>query len=220
MKRKQMWILGGGLAVLVIGGLSIAGMRDKGIAVQVATVGRENLQAKVSANGKIQAVTKADISANVMGQVTRLAVKEGDRVHKGQFLHGDRPPQRPGQRRAMQANLQAGPVRPDLRLGQPRPGPLRLRPGQGQPQRRHHLRGGLRAGQDRLRHRPSRRGDRPPPHGPGQGQREPVPCGPRLLHHHRAHGWRRDRPPHRAGRDRRARHPEPAPAPCCSPSPT
>jgi HlyD family secretion protein len=107
MKRKQMWILGGGLAVLVIGGLSIAGMRDKGIAVQVATVGRENLQAKVSANGKVQAVTKADISASIMGQVTRLAVKEGDRVHKGQFLMEIDPRSARANADAMQANLHA-----------------------------------------------------------------------------------------------------------------
>lgn len=86
MKRKQLWILGGGLAVVVIGGLSLAGMKDKGIPVQVATIGKENLQSKVSANGKVQAVKKVDISANVMGQVTKLAVKEGDPVKAGAFL--------------------------------------------------------------------------------------------------------------------------------------
>ncbi|MDP1831754.1 MAG: efflux RND transporter periplasmic adaptor subunit [Geothrix sp.] len=86
MKRKQWWILGGGLTVLLIGGLSLAGLKDKGIGVQVATVGRENLQSKVSANGKVQAVKKVDISANVMGQVTKLAVKEGDAVKAGAFL--------------------------------------------------------------------------------------------------------------------------------------
>ncbi|BDU69989.1 RND transporter [Geothrix oryzae] len=107
MKRKKLWILGGGLAVVLIGGLSLAGMRDKGIGVQVATVGRENLQSKVSANGKVQAVTKADISANVMGQVTRLAVKEGDRVSKGQFLMEIDPRSARANADAMQANLQA-----------------------------------------------------------------------------------------------------------------
>jgi HlyD family secretion protein len=86
MKRKKLWILGGGLAVILIGGLSVASMGEKGLAVQVATVGRENLQSKVSANGKVQAVKKVDISANVMGQVTRLAVKEGDPVKAGAFL--------------------------------------------------------------------------------------------------------------------------------------
>ena len=107
MKRKQLWIIGGGLAVVLIGGLSLAGMRDKGLAVQIATVGRENLQSKVSANGKIQAVTKADISASIMGQVTRLAVKEGDRVKKGQFLMEIDPRSARANADAMQANLQA-----------------------------------------------------------------------------------------------------------------
>jgi HlyD family secretion protein len=107
MKRKKLWILGGGLAVVLVGGLSIAGMQEKGLAVQVATVGRDDLQSKVSANGKIQAVTKADISANVMGQVTQLAVKEGDRVTKGQFLMEIDPRSARANTDAMQANLQA-----------------------------------------------------------------------------------------------------------------
>jgi HlyD family secretion protein len=107
MKRKKLWILGGGLAIVLIGGLSVASMQDKGIAVQAAPVGRENLQSKVSANGKVQAVTKADISANVMGQVTRLAVKEGDRVKKGDFLMEIDPRNARANADAMQANLQA-----------------------------------------------------------------------------------------------------------------
>lgn len=107
MKRKQLWILGGGLAVVLVGGLSVAGMQDKGLAVQIATVGRESLQSKVSANGKVQAVTKADISANVMGQVTRLAVKEGDRVSKGQFLMEIDPRSARANADAMRASLQA-----------------------------------------------------------------------------------------------------------------
>ncbi|MBK8572883.1 MAG: efflux RND transporter periplasmic adaptor subunit [Geothrix sp.] len=107
MKRKQLWILGGGLAVVLVGGVAIAGMQEKGLAVQVAKVGRENLQSKVSANGKIQAVTKADISANVMGQVTKLAVKEGDLVKKGQFLMEIDPRSAKANTEAMQANLQA-----------------------------------------------------------------------------------------------------------------
>ncbi len=107
MKRKKLWIFAGGLVVLLVAGLSIASMQDKGMAVQVATVGRENLQSKVSANGKVQAVTKADISANVMGQVTRLAVKEGDRVTRGQFLMEIDPRSARANADAMQANLQA-----------------------------------------------------------------------------------------------------------------
>ncbi|HEY6928516.1 MAG TPA: efflux RND transporter periplasmic adaptor subunit, partial [Thermoanaerobaculia bacterium] len=49
-------------------------------------VEKVDLLAKVTANGKIQARRKVDLSALVMGQITNLAVSEGDRVQKGQFL--------------------------------------------------------------------------------------------------------------------------------------
>ncbi len=107
MKRKKLLILGGGLSLLLVLGLSLSGMRNKGIPVQVAKVGREDIQAKVSANGTIQAVTKADISANVMGQVTRVAVHEGDVVKKGQFLMEIDPRNAQANADAMRANLEA-----------------------------------------------------------------------------------------------------------------
>jgi len=86
MTRKQkIWIACATTVLLALVALG-ATRGDKGEPVQVATVAREDIQSKVSANGKIQAVKKVDISANVMGQVTRLAVKEGDRVKAGDFL--------------------------------------------------------------------------------------------------------------------------------------
>ncbi len=84
VKRRWLWIGGGLLVLLVVGGVALK--KDKGPGVQVAQVARETITAKVSANGKIQAVKKVDISANIMGQVTRLAVKEGDLVKAGAFL--------------------------------------------------------------------------------------------------------------------------------------
>ena len=69
MKRKNIWLLGGGvLLAVIIGGAAMRG--DQGQPVQVAAVARETITAKVSANGKVQAVAKVDISANLMGQVT------------------------------------------------------------------------------------------------------------------------------------------------------
>jgi len=84
VKRRWFWVGGGLLALLVVGGVALK--KDSGPGVQVAQVARETITAKVSANGKIQAVKKVDISANIMGQVTRLAVKEGDAVKAGAFL--------------------------------------------------------------------------------------------------------------------------------------
>ncbi|MBK8726140.1 MAG: efflux RND transporter periplasmic adaptor subunit [Holophagaceae bacterium] len=86
MTRKKMALFGGGLLLILLVGIGIAKKGDQGVPVQAEAVGRENLVSKVSANGKVQAVKKVDISANMMGQVTRLAVKEGDPVKAGQFL--------------------------------------------------------------------------------------------------------------------------------------
>jgi HlyD family secretion protein len=83
--KYKVWIFGGAavVALIVVG---MAFRKDSGLVVTTSKVARESLVSKVSANGKVQAVRKADLSANVMGQVTRLAVNEGDVVRTGQFL--------------------------------------------------------------------------------------------------------------------------------------
>jgi HlyD family secretion protein len=106
MKRKNIWLLGGGvLLAVIIGGAAMRG--DQGQPVQVAAVARETITAKVSANGKVQAVAKVDISANLMGQVTRLAVKEGDLVKKGQFLMEIDPSRSRANTESLSANAEA-----------------------------------------------------------------------------------------------------------------
>jgi HlyD family secretion protein len=86
-RRKVLWVLG---SVVVLagagGGVAALNRGPKATAVQTAVVGREDLQAKVTANGKVQAQKKVEISATIPGQVTQLAVREGDVVKKGQFL--------------------------------------------------------------------------------------------------------------------------------------
>ncbi len=54
--------------------------------VQDAKVEQQDIVSKVTANGKIQAEKKVDLSALVMGQIVNLAVREGDHVKKGDFL--------------------------------------------------------------------------------------------------------------------------------------
>ncbi len=87
MKRKIVWSVVV-LVVLVgaIGGFAMSRRGPKPKGIQTAKVERQDLQAKVSANGKVQATKKVDISATVPGQVVQLAVREGDLVKKGQFL--------------------------------------------------------------------------------------------------------------------------------------
>ncbi len=54
--------------------------------VDVEVITRRDLKAIVSATGTIQPKLSVDMSASMMGRVTRLAVEEGDRVRTGQFL--------------------------------------------------------------------------------------------------------------------------------------
>ena len=60
--------------------------RHEGVTVNTEAIQKRNLEAIVSASGKIQPKRFVNISADTMGRVTDLAVNEGDRVTKGQFL--------------------------------------------------------------------------------------------------------------------------------------
>jgi HlyD family secretion protein len=86
MKRRRWWIVAGVVLVVAIVAVVLSRRGPRPAAVQVTVVGREDVQAKVTANGKVQAQKKVDISATIAGQVTHLAVEEGDVVKKGQFL--------------------------------------------------------------------------------------------------------------------------------------
>jgi HlyD family secretion protein len=59
---------------------------DTGTIVTVETIQKRDLEAIVSASGKIEPEKTVNVSAQTMGRVTRLAVREGDRVKAGQFL--------------------------------------------------------------------------------------------------------------------------------------
>lgn len=88
MSKRTKIILGLVGGVVVVGALTafIRG-RDKDVPrVTTAKVEKMDLVSKVTANGKIQARRKVDLSALVMGQIVNLAVKEGDKVKKGQLL--------------------------------------------------------------------------------------------------------------------------------------
>jgi HlyD family secretion protein len=84
-RKRLLWLVPLVLA-LAAGGWKLSRRGPKPAGVQTGTVARQDLQAKVTANGKIQAQRKVDISATVAGQITHLAVKEGDRVKKGDLL--------------------------------------------------------------------------------------------------------------------------------------
>jgi HlyD family secretion protein len=76
-----------GAVVLGFVAMGFIKRKDKDVArVTTAKVEKIDLVSKVTANGKIQARRKVDLSALVMGQIVNLAAKEGDKVQKGQLL--------------------------------------------------------------------------------------------------------------------------------------
>jgi HlyD family secretion protein len=88
MTRKKKWLLGVG-GVVVAGGLAYANMglnRPTGTAVTVEKIDARDLESIVSASGKIQPKRSVNISAETMGKVMNLHVREGDLVTKGQLL--------------------------------------------------------------------------------------------------------------------------------------
>ena len=89
MSRRAKWTLGLAI-VVVIGGslfaLTAAKKGNRATEVRLEPVSARDLVAAVTASGKIEAETKVDVSADITGRITRIAVKEGDLVKKGQFL--------------------------------------------------------------------------------------------------------------------------------------
>jgi len=81
-----------GVAVVAVAVVGLIGVnvvqskRKKAPAVTIEKVERTDLKSLVTATGKIEAQRKVDLSANVMGQIVNLAVREGDAVDKGAFL--------------------------------------------------------------------------------------------------------------------------------------
>jgi HlyD family secretion protein len=87
MTRKKV-LIGGGvlLVVAALVGANFYFKRTPGKTVNVEALKQRDLEATVSASGKIQAHTTVNISSDTVGRVTQLSVEEGDRVKKGQFL--------------------------------------------------------------------------------------------------------------------------------------
>jgi HlyD family secretion protein len=88
MSGKKKILIGVGILV-ILGAIAFANFKFKrtdGITVNTEAIKARDLEAIVTASGKIQPKRSVNISADTMGRVTNLAVNEGDRIEKGQFL--------------------------------------------------------------------------------------------------------------------------------------
>ncbi len=86
-RKKKILVIG--IPVLVAVGVAAVVLTNRDKKFPVVTVQkaeRTDLRSLVTATGKTEAQRKVDLSANVMGQIVNLAVREGDVVKKGDFL--------------------------------------------------------------------------------------------------------------------------------------
>ena len=85
--KKKILILGlvlAAIAVAVVVSTKRGG--SKGIPVALGTVKSGSIVGEVSGPGHVDSEARVDISAHLPGKITRLAVREGDRVTRGQLL--------------------------------------------------------------------------------------------------------------------------------------
>src|SRR6202047_4623874 len=88
MKLWKKIAIGAGVALLLgmIVGFTVHQSGKNVVTVQSGKVQRQDLASVVSASGEIRPKTYVNIGANAFGKITRLYVKEGDHVKKGQLL--------------------------------------------------------------------------------------------------------------------------------------
>jgi HlyD family secretion protein len=84
-KKVTIAVGGAFLVTLAIGGAVYRSRKDL-VTVQSSKVQRLDLASVVSASGEIKPKTYVNIGANAFGKITKLYVKEGDRVKRGQML--------------------------------------------------------------------------------------------------------------------------------------
>jgi HlyD family secretion protein len=88
MTRKKI-LIASGVVVIIAAAVVVNLMKKngrKGIEVETSAVKRQRVVETVTATGKVQPHIQVKISADVSAKITKLAVKEGDWVEKGDFL--------------------------------------------------------------------------------------------------------------------------------------
>jgi HlyD family secretion protein len=81
-RRPGVWIT---VAVLLATGL-LGVFQTRGPLVQAAVVTRSDIQQHLVASGRVRVVTRVQLTAQVAGRVTQVAVREGHRVRPGDLL--------------------------------------------------------------------------------------------------------------------------------------
>jgi len=106
-RKKIIWIIVGGIILLIILKMALCGKKDPGITVQTEKAARRDITQLVSATGIINPVYLVTITPEVTGEIVELPVKEGDRVRKNQLLIRIKPDSYVAQRDRSKANLES-----------------------------------------------------------------------------------------------------------------
>ena len=88
MTKKVKLSVFGVVGVIVIAVVAIGASKrgNKAVEVRIEDVESRDLVASVTASGQVRPQTKVDVSSDVAGKITKLSVKEGQMVKKGDFL--------------------------------------------------------------------------------------------------------------------------------------
>ncbi|MGE7777935.1 efflux RND transporter periplasmic adaptor subunit [Chitinophaga sp. NPDC101104] len=85
-RKKIFWWIGALVALIVIVAIVRGSGKDDGLKVAVDKASDKDIIEIVSASGKIYPEVEVKVSSDVSGEITKLLVKEGDSVMKGQTL--------------------------------------------------------------------------------------------------------------------------------------
>jgi HlyD family secretion protein len=115
-KSKKKFVIVTILGVLLIGGLAGSKFvkRETPIPIIKEKVARRNITEVVVANGKIEPVVQVKISPEVSGEITQLAVKEGQNVKKGDLLFKIKPDNYLAARNSAEANYKSSMANRDI----------------------------------------------------------------------------------------------------------
>ena len=105
--KKVLIFLGVVLLAAAVVAANLYYRRETGLNVQAEALRARDLEAIVSASGKVQPKRQVNVSANITGRVTRVGVEEGERVKAGQFLLEIDPKQLEGQLQRGEASVAA-----------------------------------------------------------------------------------------------------------------
>lgn len=87
MKAKKIIIIVAGILVaLAIVGFSVNQTQKGLVTVQTGKVIKQDIASYVTASGEIKPKLQVNVGANAFGRITKLFVKEGDKVKRGQIL--------------------------------------------------------------------------------------------------------------------------------------